>query len=108
MFSLLLGATNDNEATRHYPSSSKKQHDWDKLAATIEKEDSEEKKEGEAALNELFQKIYANADDDTRRAMNKSYQESGGTVLSTNWKDIGKKKVDVKPPDGMEYKKYEI
>ena len=40
--------------------------------------------------------------------MNKSYQESGGTVLSTNWKDIGKKKVEVKPPDGMEYKKYEM
>lgn len=34
-------------------------------------------------------------------------QESGGTVLSTNWKDVGKKKVDVKPPDGMEYKQYQ-
>jgi len=98
----------DDSATLHYPSSSKKYHDWDKLAANVEKEDSEEKKEGDAALNELFQKIYANADDDTRRAMNKSYQESGGTVLSTNWKDIGKEKVQVKPPDGMEYKKYEI
>ena len=30
--------------------------------------------------------------------------ESGGTVLSTNWKDIGAKKTDIKPPDGMEYK----
>ena len=28
-------------------------------------------------------------------------------MLSTNWKDVGKGKVDVKPPDGMEYKKYE-
>ena len=25
--------------------------------------------------------------------MNKSFQESNGTVLSTNWKDIGSKKV---------------
>ena len=25
--------------------------------------------------------------------MNKSFQESNGTVLSTNWKDIGAKKV---------------
>lgn len=33
-------------------------------------------------------------------------QESGGTVLSTNWNDIGAKKTDVKPPDGMEYKKW--
>ena len=34
-------------------------------------------------------------------------QESGGTVLSTNWKEIGGKKVEVKPPDGMEYKTWE-
>ena len=33
--------------------------------------------------------------------------ESGGTVLSTNWKDIKEKKVEVKPPDGMEYKKWQ-
>ena len=34
--------------------------------------------------------------------------ESGGTVLSTNWGEVGNKKIDVKTPDGMEYKKYEI
>ena len=34
--------------------------------------------------------------------------ESGGTVLSTNWSEVGNKKVDVKTPDGMEHKKYEI
>ena len=33
--------------------------------------------------------------------------ESGGTVLSTNWNEIGDKKTEVKPPDGMEYKKWE-
>lgn len=32
--------------------------------------------------------------------------ESGGTVLSTNWKEVAGKKVEVKPPDGMEYKKW--
>jgi len=26
--------------------------------------------------------------------MNKSFQESNGTVLSTNWKDIGSKKTE--------------
>lgn len=26
--------------------------------------------------------------------MNKSFQESDGTVLSTNWKDIGARKVE--------------
>jgi len=33
--------------------------------------------------------------------------ESGGTVLSTNWEDIKKQKTEIKPPDGMEFKKYE-
>jgi suppressor of G2 allele of SKP1 len=39
--------------------------------------------------------------------MNKSFQESGGTVLSTNWSEVGKGHVGVKPPDGMEFKKWE-
>lgn len=33
--------------------------------------------------------------------------ESGGSVLSTNWGEVGKDKVDVKPPDGMEWKKWD-
>lgn len=32
--------------------------------------------------------------------------ESGGTVLSTNWTDVGKRKVDMSPPDDVEFKKY--
>lgn len=80
--------------------------DWSAIEKTLAAE-AEEKKEGEAALNEMFQKIYGDANDDVRRAMNKSFQESGGTVLSTNWNEIGKEKVEVKPPDGMEWKKYD-
>jgi suppressor of G2 allele of SKP1 len=38
--------------------------------------------------------------------MNKSFMESGGTVLSTNWKEVGKEEVQIKPPDGCEYKKW--
>jgi suppressor of G2 allele of SKP1 len=72
--------------------------DWDALEAELDAELSEEKPEGEAALNELFQKIYMNADDDTRRAMNKSFQESAGTVLSTDWKDVGSKTVTPEAP----------
>jgi suppressor of G2 allele of SKP1 len=33
--------------------------------------------------------------------------ESNGTVLSTNWKDVGKKFVEGSPPTGMEMKQWE-
>jgi hypothetical protein len=35
--------------------------------------------------------VCARAHQDSRRAMIKSYQTSGGTVLSTNWKEVAKK-----------------
>jgi suppressor of G2 allele of SKP1 len=38
--------------------------------------------------------------------MLKSYTESGGTTLSTNWSEIGKGKTEVKPPQGSEWKKW--
>ncbi|GFN75632.1 sgt1, suppressor of g2 allele of skp1 [Plakobranchus ocellatus] len=90
-----------------YPSSSHYTRDWDKLAAEVTEEEKNEKLEGDAALNQFFQKIYADASDETKRAMMKSFSESGGTVLSTNWSEVGKDKVEVKPPDGMEFRKWE-
>jgi hypothetical protein len=62
---------------------------------------------GDAALNKLFRELYAGADDDTRRAMVKSYTESGGTCLSTDWRSVGAKAVPVEPPEGLVAKKYE-
>lgn len=47
------------------------------------------------------------SDPETRKAMNKSYSESAGTVLSTNWKEVKEKKVDVKPVDGTEFKSWD-
>ncbi|KAL0382395.1 UNVERIFIED_CONTAM: protein SGT1 [Sesamum calycinum] len=70
-------------------------------------QEKEEKLDGDAALNKFFREIYRDADEDTRRAMSKSFVESNGTVLSTNWKEVGSKKVEGSPPDGMELKKWE-
>ncbi|KAJ7634281.1 SGS domain-containing protein [Mycena polygramma] len=61
---------------------------------------------GDSTLNGFFQKIFGDADEDTKRAMMKSYQESGGTTLSTNWDEVKRAKVEVKPPAGSEWKKW--
>lgn len=85
--------------------SGKKPDDWDKLAKDIEK--NEDKEEGDQAVNALFRKIYEGGTEDQKRAMMKSFSESGGTVLSTNWDEVKKDKVEVKPPDGCEFKKWD-
>ena len=61
---------------------------------------------GDTALNGFFQKLFADADEDTRKAMMKSYSESGGTTLSTNWDEVKQSKVEVKPPEGSEWKQW--
>jgi suppressor of G2 allele of SKP1 len=55
----------------------------------------------------LFQDIFANGSDETKKAMMKSFTESGGTNLSTNWSEVKKEKVKITPPDGMVAKPYE-
>lgn len=84
-----------------YPNSKGK--DWSKVQLE-EKEpgEAEEKPSGDHALNELFKSIYGKGTDEQRRAMMKSFQESNGTVLSTNWEEVGSKKVTSEPPKGME------
>uniref|UniRef100_A0A1I7W678 SGT1 n=1 Tax=Heterorhabditis bacteriophora TaxID=37862 RepID=A0A1I7W678_HETBA len=80
---------------------------WDAIEKAAVEAEENEKLEGDAAVNQMFRKIYADASDDVKKAMMKSYTESGGTVLSTNWAEISKRKTEVKPPDCMEYKRFE-
>ncbi|KAF9999631.1 Cochaperone protein [Entomortierella chlamydospora] len=87
-----------------YPSSSRKAKNWDALEKEAAKD--EEKADGDKALNQLFAQIYKDADDDARRAMMKSFTESNGTCLSTNWDEVGKGPVETRPPEGMVAKKY--
>ncbi|KDR84967.1 hypothetical protein GALMADRAFT_233485 [Galerina marginata CBS 339.88] len=90
----------------------KPRKNWDGITTTIlssEKEkttDEDPNVGGDSTLNSFFQKIFGDADEDTKKAMMKSYQESGGTTLSTNWDEVKKSKVEVKPPAGSEWKKW--
>jgi suppressor of G2 allele of SKP1 len=79
----------------------KKPEDWDRLAKDVEKEKDDED------VNSLFKMIYENGTEEQRKAMNKSFSESGGTVLSTNWNEVAKGKTEVKPPDGCEFRQWD-
>lgn len=56
-----------------YPSSSHYTRNWDKVVGEINEDDKNEKMEGDAALNKLFQQIYSDGSDEVKRAMNKSF-----------------------------------
>ena len=73
---------------------------------TADGKTEEEDDDGNDPVDGFFKKLYAGADADTRRAMMKSYQESNGTALSTNWDEVGKGKVETSPPEGMEAKNW--
>mmetsp|Transcript_2860 Transcript_2860/g.4122 ORF Transcript_2860/g.4122 Transcript_2860/m.4122 type:complete len:332 (+) Transcript_2860:16-1011(+) len=95
------------ETSRQGVYSGRQPDDWDKIDQSAKKSFAAEKPEGDQALNQLFESIYANATPQTKMAMRKSFIESGGTVLSTNWDEVGKQRVEPSPPPGMEYKKYD-
>lgn len=97
-------AANTGNSGPAYPTSSKKgPKDWDKIDVDDDDNDGGEK---EGDVNSFFQTLYKNADDDTRRAMMKSYVESNGTSLSTSWSEAQAKTYETQPPDGSEAKKW--
>lgn len=121
-----------NATASVYPTSSRTgPKNWDKLADDLTKRPAKKAESSAAATDDsakakseavdaedwiddeggdqatsFFKKLFQNADPDTRRAMMKSYQESNGTALSTNWDEVGKKKMETSPPDGMVAKKW--
>lgn len=103
--------------TTSIPAASARNHkpfykNWDGITSEILADDKQVSTSedpnagGDAAVNKFFQEIYGNADENTKRAMMKSFVESGGTTLSTNWEEVGKGEVSVKPPQGSEWKKW--
>lgn len=83
-----------------YPTSSRSgPKDWDKIG---EEGDEEE----EAGVNDFFKKLYSGATPEQQRAMMKSFTESNGTSLSTDWDDVSKRTVETVPPEGVEAKKW--
>ena len=61
------------DAVTTYPSSSLTPKDWNKIEREVLEEEKSEKPEGDAALNKLFQQIYADGSDETKKAMMKSF-----------------------------------
>jgi suppressor of G2 allele of SKP1 len=100
----VLASKSSESAAPVYPTSSKSgAKNWDKLA----KEDLDEKDEMEGdETSNFFKTLFKGCSAEQQRAMMKSYQESGGTVLSTDWSSVGSKTVVPEPPEGMEAKTY--
>ncbi|GAO18525.1 uncharacterized protein UV8b_06633 [Ustilaginoidea virens] len=82
-----------------YPTSSRSgPKNWDAIGADSDEEESN--------VDDFFKRLYKNASEEQRRAMKKSFVESNGTSLSTDWSDVGSRTVEVVAPEGVEAKKW--
>ncbi|EAR85333.2 SGS domain protein (macronuclear) [Tetrahymena thermophila SB210] len=97
-----------------YPTSSLKKKNWDKIDMEIEEDMKKNKSEyliSDDPMKGIFKQIYDASDENTKRAMMKSYLTSGGTVLSTNWDEVKDKDYEGKDrpeaPKGQEWRKWE-
>ena len=103
-----LNNPKDKVVHGYYPSSSKVKKDWSQLDKEIDEQEKEDAlKDGNEGMWRLFRDIYAKGNEETRRAMIKSFQTSGGTVLSTNWSEVKDKDYEGKDrpeaPSGQEW-----
>lgn len=103
-----LNNPKDKVVHGYYPSSSKVKKDWSQLDKEIDEQEKEDAtKDGNEGMWRLFRDIYAKGNEETRRAMIKSFQTSGGTVLSTNWNEVKDKDYEGKDrpeaPKGQEW-----
>ena len=90
-----------------YPTSSRSgPKDWDRITGTQTKDEDDEMDGGDEA-NSFFKKLFRDASPDVQRAMMKSFTESNGTALSTNWNEVSQGPVETVPPEGMEVKTWE-
>ena len=85
-----------------------KEKDWSQLDKEFDEQEKEDAmKDGNEGMWRLFRDIYAKGNEETRRAMIKSFQTSGGTVLSTNWNEVKDKDYEGKDrpeaPSGQEW-----
>lgn len=89
-----------SDLTAKKPKKAKKKTDGDKKdkngsdSEDDSAEDDYESDTGGDAVDGFFKKLYKGADPDTQRAMMKSFTESNGTALSTNWSEVGSKRVE--------------
>lgn len=84
-----------------YPTSSKSgPKDWDNIGKDDDEDDDAKD------VDHFFKQLYKGSTPEQQRAMMKSYVESNGTTLSTDWNEVSKGKVATNPPDGVEAKKW--
>ncbi|EAQ86311.1 hypothetical protein CHGG_07564 [Chaetomium globosum CBS 148.51] len=89
-----------------YPTSSRSgPKNWDKLANSEAEGEDDDASKGDP--NYFFKQLYKGATPEQQRAMQKSFIESNGTALSTDWNDVKARTVETLPPDGVEAKKWE-
>ncbi|ATY59643.1 SGT1 and CS domain containing [Cordyceps militaris] len=101
----VVAATADTTkaATPAYPTSSRTgPKNWDTLDVGDDGKDDEDGGD----VNIFFKKLFKNATPEQQRAMQKSFTESNGTSLSTDWSDVKDRTVETVPPSGVEPKKW--